>query len=163
MPDRGRTWADVRLNGNALVAGTPLEVNILNVSTPADTITVVRILVDLWVLYTANITVTDSLSIVDVGIGVTSAEAFAAGGAALPSPVVVTQFPPRGWLYVASQPVLEKAESAGVISEWTRFQADLRAMRKIDKGVLFMVMHNTNITVGGSMQIVGRVRALCLT
>ncbi len=163
MASRGRAWADTRVVGTALVAGTPLELNLLATAPVSDTLTVIRILVDLWVMYTTNVTVTDSLSIVDVGIGVASAQAFAVGGTALPNPGNLDQDPPRGWLYIASKPVQEKVNAEGIMQLIAHFQADLRAARKIDKGVLFLTMEQNNITVGGSMQVVGRVRALCLT
>ena len=103
------------------------------------------------------------MSIVDLGIGVSSVEAITAGAASLPSPSDPLQYPPRGWLYVSSQPVWEKAESTGILQGVARFQFDIRAMRKIDKGNLFMVVNHVNITVGGSMQLTGRVRVLCKT
>ena len=164
MPSgRGRAWADFRIIGTALVAGTPNVSNLLGNAPVEDTLTAVRIVLDVTVQYLVSTTIVDSLSIVDIGIGVASTEAVLAGFAALPRPDDGTNFPPRGWLYVASQPVSQQAESTGVISTVARFQADLRSMRKIDKGVLFMVITNTNITVGGAMQMTGRVRTLCLT
>ena len=49
-----------------------------------------------------------------------------------------------------------------MLEQVARFQFDIRAMRKIDKGRLYIIMENTNITVGGAMQVTGFVRALCL-
>jgi len=125
--------------------------------------TVTRIIGEIRLFYTVNITVTDSLSIVDCGIGVSSVEAFNAGGAALPEPTVETEYPPRGWLYVASQPVYEKVATEGIALRDAVFKFDLRGMRKVDKGILFLTLKQENITIGGSMQVVGRVRTLCKT
>jgi len=163
MPSsRATTWADQRLADN-LVAGTPLVLNLLENAPTVDTLTAVRIVGEVYVGYTISVTVTDSLSRVEMGIGVSSVEAFAAGAGSLPSPAAETEYPPRGWLYVNSLAVWEKTDSAGIQIGPAHFKFDLRAMRKIDKGVLFMVMTNANITVGGSMQVVGRIRVLCLT
>ncbi len=81
----------------------------------------------------------------------------------MPSPSISTQFPPRGWLYISSLPVMEQAESTGVQVTPARFRFDIRSMRKVDKGKLFMTLVNATITVGGAFQVVGRVRVLCLT
>ena len=161
--NRGRSWADTRIAGDALVAGAEDHINLLANAPAVDTLTVVRIVGDLWLMYTTNVTVTDSLSIVDCGIGVTSLEAFNAGGASLPQPSQFDEYPPRGWLYVNSQPVQQQVSTEGVTQLMAHFKFDIGAMRKIDKGVLFMTLSQFNITVGGSMQVVGRVRALCLT
>jgi len=165
MPSsRRRAWADTRLNGVSLVAGTPFVSDLLVNAPEVDTLTVVRIVADITVQYVVSNTIVDSLSNVDLGIGVSSIEAFAVAGAAgLPDPSVDDQYPPRGWIYVNNKPVSQQAESTGVVNSVAHFEFDIRSMRKIDKGRLFMVMDQTNITVGGAMQIVGRVRALCLT
>jgi len=162
---RRRSWADQRLAGVSVVAGTPVRLDLLENAPTIDTLTVVRIIGDLTVQYTPNSTVVDSLSIIDMGIGVASVEAFATGSAGLPSPSAETQFPPRGWLYVASRPVSQQLESAGTgaLNEVSLFQFDIRAMRKIDKGILFWIIENTDILTGGSIRVTGRIRTLCLT
>ncbi len=115
-------------------------------------------------MYSPNATIVDSLSTVSLGIGVASVEALGvAGGLGLPNPSQEQEYPPRGWLYVGTQPVFQQAESTGVIHRTARFQLDLRSMRKIDKGVLFIGFEQDNILVGGSMRVIGRSRVLCLT
>ncbi len=163
MVARNRAWTDSRFAGVSLAAGSPNKVNLLANAPTMDTLTVVRIVGDVTIQYTPNSTVVDSLSIVDMGIGVSSTEAFTVGPTALPSPAVVTEFPPRGWLYVASRPVSQQAESTGVLNEIARFQFDLGAMRKIDKGILFCVFQNEDILTGGAVRVTGRIRVLCLT
>jgi len=160
---RGRAWADRRFDVSSLVAAVPQSFNLLQNAPTVDTLTAVRVIGDLTFQYSPNSTIVDSLSKVDVGVGVTSLEAFTVGGASLPNPSDENQYPPRGWLYVSTQPVYQQAESTGVINAVARFQFDLRAMRKVDKGVLFLTMEQNNILVGGSMRIVGRTRVLCLT
>jgi len=44
------------------------------------------------------------------------------------------------------------------------FKADLRSMRRVDKGKLFLAVSSTFIAGASyNVQIVGRVRVLCLT
>jgi len=165
MASRPRSWADVRINLPTIVAAAPEKINLLGNAPISDTLTVIRIIGDFWVFYEPTAGQVDSLSSVDVGIGVTSIEGFTVAGTALPNPSIDTQFPPRGWLYAATQPVVQfvrPSADAGFQQINAHFKFDLRAMRKIDKGVLFMTIENNNIVVGGSMRAVGRVRSLCL-
>ena len=87
---RGRTWSDTRFGGTALVVGTPIIADLLANAPAVDTLTAVRIVCDLDAHYIVTNTLSDSDSTVDLGIGVASVEAFAAGAAALPDPGVVT-------------------------------------------------------------------------
>jgi len=159
---RPRQWADIRYAGVVIAATAVNKFDLLLGTPTVDTLTVTRIIGDLTIQYRIATTLVDSLSIVDVGIGVTSVEAFAAGGSSLPNPSIQSQYPPRGWLYVDSQPVAQKAESTGVIERVARFQFDLKGQRKIDKGILYMIIEQNDITVGGAMEIIGRTRVLCL-
>ena len=166
MVGRGRSWSDTRMTSvTPLVAGVPRHLDLFAGLPVTDTKTVIRIIGDFKVFYDVTFTIGDSLSAVDVGIGVTSAEAFAVGDTALPSPIIDTQFPPRGWLYASTQAVLHilhGTEPAIHVVE-AHFKFDLKAQRKVDKGVLFMTIEQNNIVVGGAMTVTGRVRALCLT
>jgi len=163
MASRPCSWNDTNLFGVALVAATPLEVDLLASAPTLDTLTVIRVIADITVQYQVDTTINDALSAVSMGIGVSSKEAFAVGGVSLPNPTNPTEYPPRGWLYVNTLPVAQLLTSAtGIINEAARFQLDMRAARKIDKGTLFMTMEQNTITVGGAMQVVGRVRVLCL-
>jgi len=160
---RARSWADTQLNVTSLITAIPQDFDLLLDAPVVDTLTLIRLIGDFWAMYSPNSTVVDSLSQIAVGIGVTSREAFDVGGAALPNPSKPTEYPPRGWLFASSQPVVQQAESTGIFVHMAHFKFDLKAMRKIDKGVLFMTLEQNDILVGGSMRIVGRVRALCLT
>jgi len=162
--NRNRAWADQRFNIGALIAGATQTRDLLSgTPIPSDNITAIRLIVDLWAMYEPSATLVDSLSIVSFGVGVASVEAFTVGGTSLPNPDAVGEFPPRGWLYVDSQPVHQRAESTGVIESMAHFKVDLGAMRKVDKGILFASIRQENIVVGGAMRVVGRVRTLCLT
>ena len=161
--NRNRAWADRRLAVAALNDGSRQSFDLLANAPTVDTLTAVRIIGELWFMYSPNSTIVDALSIVDLGIGVSSVEAFAQGAASLPDPTTETEYPPRGWLYVDTKPVWQQAESTGVINHAAQFKFDLGAMRKIDKGRLFLTMEQNDILVGGSMRVIGRVRTLCLT
>ena len=160
---RRRSWADVVFNVTSLIDNVRDDSDLLADAPVSDTLTVVRILGDLTAMYSPNSTVVDSLSSLSIGIGVSSLEAFAAGGASLPDPRQATQFPPRGWLYATTRPLMQMAESTGVINLVQHFQFDLGAMRKIDKGILFLTLVQNDILVGGSIRVIGRTRVLCLT
>ena len=160
---RRRSWADTRLVSITLVSGTPQSFDLLVDAPVSDTLTVTRIIGDVWVMYDPSVTVVDSLSELNLGIGVSSREAFDIGGASLPRPFNTTEYPPRGWLYVNTQPVVQSAEATGVLNHMAHFKFDVGAMRKIDKGVLFMTLEQFTLITGGAMQVLGRLRTLCLT
>ncbi len=165
MP-RSRSWADKRLVGETLAVGTPVLEDLLEfLGDSSNELTVVRIIADITVQYLVTTTVNDSLSIVDLGIGVIATSAFGTP-TAVPEPSIETEFPPRGWIYVNSVPVSQILDAAGgvsIVDSRAIFKFDIRAMRKIDRGTLFLKISQSNITVGGAMQVTGRVRSLVLT
>ena len=163
MPPRNRAWSDTIIAGTLLTTAAPVRLDLLADAPTVDTLTAVRLVGDVTVNYIATNTIVDSLSIAHLGIGVTSLEAFTAGVLSMPSPGADDEYPPRGWIYVASLPVKQQAESAGVIDAPARFIFDIRSMRKIDKGICYVIVKNDSIEVGGAMQVTGRIRVLCLT
>ncbi len=164
MVSRHTSWADTSFGGTSLVAATPQAFNLLADAPISDTMTVMRIIGSLEVGYLVTTTRADSLSVVSVGIGVSSAEAFSvAATAGLPNPTQTDQYPPRGWLYVQAKAVRQVINPEGLVDHWATFEFDLRGARKVDKGTLFMIIEQDNITVGGAMQLVGRIRTLCKT
>ena len=164
MPSiRRRAWADKRYPGSNLVAGSDIIDDLLVDAPTVDTLTAIRIIGDLTIQYSPDLSTVDSLSVVDVGIGVSSVEAFGVGAAGTPAPDISTQYPPRGWLYADTQPVWSSADTVSDQIAIARFQFEIRSMRKIDKGILFIRMVNTNVVVGAAMRVTGRVRTLCLT
>jgi len=163
MPGRNRAWADTIFCFKS-VTDEGEDVSDLLVDAPTvDTLTAVRIVVDLSVRAGAA-TIVDGTNCVSVGIGVTSTEAFANAPPVIPSPAVSDQYPPRGWLYVATSGVtVNTIQSTSPFIQNAEFHADLRAMRKVDKGVLFIAITNTAILGTATVDVVGRVRVLCLT
>ena len=131
-----------------------------------DTLTAVRIVGDLAFNF-ASTSEIEGDAIVDIGIGVSSSQAFSTGASALPDPTTETEYPPRGWLYVNTKPMVQSLPTGGTpTAMWLvqpTFTFDLRAMRKIDKGTLFLWMEY--LTIGGTVtpRAIGRIRTLCLT
>ena len=141
-----------------------LKVDLLQHAPTIDTITVARLLINFEAFITGSVTVSSAQGIT-VGVGVASSEAFAIGTTALPDPLLDTEYPPRGWLYAGSKICyLHVVAGVGVAKQDASFQLDLRGMRKIDKGKLFLLILNNNFTGGvGTIDVHGRARALCLT
>ena len=164
MATRNRAWADIVQNSLTLSSGGFILSNLLVSAPEVDTLTATRIIGDLQVYYDPTSGSVDSAQLIEVGIGVTSSEAFAGGRATVPDPSQGTQYPPRGWLYAASQVAWSRVDSAGVQMHMARFIFDLGAMRKIDKGLLYMMVTSTLGKGAGITTLVsGRVRTLCLT
>ena len=98
------------------------------------------------------------------GIGVATREAFDAGVASVPSLAATTEFPIHGWLW-RSQYTVSFSNSAtfGIeLYKFPRIDKDIRAARKVDKGVLYFAAVNTVIQGANSVQLGGMIRALVL-
>jgi len=161
---RRRAWADRRLTGISIANNNNLTpVNLLSNAPTIDTMTVSRIIGHLEI----NAVITSEIEyeqLLDVGIGVSSAEAFDIGATALPDPQTEGDYPPRGWLYVDTRACWQIVIATVIQRRDAIFDFDLRGMRKIDKGRLFLMVRNTGIGgTGTAVTIKGRVRALCLT
>ena len=140
---------------------TPLDILVdLGVSR-LDTVTIVRLVGQMAVFPDIPIVSTTSNQIIDVGIGVASEQAFTAG--AVPQPDQTDEYPARGWLYVATKSLFRgNLDTTG--EHYPTWEFDIRSMRKIDKGRLYLAAGNG---LGDGTPIVvrfqGRIRALCLT
>ena len=166
MAPRHRAWADERF-ALTLVPGTPQFRDLLQNSPTSDTLTAVRIIGHLQVM-TPVLSEVENSQTIDLGIGVASTDAIAVGATALPAPNIELDFPPRGWLYRAQRTVLQSLPTGGTPTAMWRidalFEFDLRAMRKIDKGVLFLVVTSTDDGgTSSNTDLRGLVRTLCLT
>ena len=105
----------------------------------------------------------DTVQQIDVGIGVGSQEAFTAG--VVPDPNVQADYPTIGWLYITTKMMVIN-NSSGTLEgfHFPEWHFDVGANRKVDKGVLYLAVHNTGADGGGAqIRIIGRVRSLCLT
>jgi len=99
--------------------------------------TLVRTLISLD-LYSETVAGAWGVQIIDVGIGITSQESFAAG--VLPDPVTANDQPSRGWIYRTRIAVAQNGIGGRVIYP---IRADIRASRKLDDGECFIVFDST--------------------
>jgi len=163
---RRRAWADFFVD-LTLVDGVPQCVDFLAQGVNLDTLTVARIIGTLYVQHADLSAQIDNRAKIDIGIGVASVEAFGiAACAGLAIPNGAGSSPPRGWLY-RTEMVCTKVHATGttyeiLIPDKTHF--DLGAMRKIDKGVLYLVAEQTNDGgTAASVALMGLVRTMVLT
>ena len=166
MP-RHRTWADRIFNQLVNSGASDVEDLLDAVPQQSETLTVTRIIAELQ--FTSVVTdENESTQLISLAIGVVSPEAVAIGITALPSPSVEDEFPPRGWLYrgrmVYQLALPTGATPTSMFKQMPIFKFDVRAMRKIDKGRLFLVVQNTDVDgVATNLHMRGIVRSLCLT
>ena len=161
---RNVAWADERFGGVALADAGSLVVDLLNNAPTMDTLTVARI-IGYFDIAPAITTEAEYEQMIDIAIGVASLESFTVVGASLPGPIDDTESPPRGWLYASARRCWQfKAANNEQQRASAVFQFDLRAMRKIDKGRLYIRFENNTINgVAATVDIVGRIRSLCMT
>ena len=159
---RRRAWADTRFAGVTLGAPGTLNTDLLAGLAATETKTVSRILVDLTMSPPVTNSQQDRSNILDVGIAVVSAEVFSIGN--LPDPDTPADYPQAGWVYVSSKGVLKynMAVNSDLLVV-AHFATDLRGQRKVDRGVLALIIMNTGVDGSDNVDIWGRVRALCLT
>ena len=153
---RGTTWIDTVVDTDIVTAGE--DVVDLMGSFDVDErrgMTITRILLCLYIIANSHGAV-DGVQTLDMGIGVASQEAFAAG--ILSNPNVATEFPLRGWLYRCRHVVIDDSTPgypSPVVKE------DLHAMRKLDTGQAFMVLVNTaNQGTTFTISVIGTIRML---
>ena len=164
MVRRPTVWVDTILNDTI---DTGIFKDDLTAALPAtEQQTVTRIVGDIHIgpsSITANITFEQ---VIDIGIGVASQPAFdAASGVGLPDPRVVAESPARDWLWV-TRVLVHKERPAGTTLQLhlVDIHLDLRAARKIDKGVLFLIAVKTVVSGAASdLLLQGRLRALVQT
>ncbi len=149
---RRGTWAD-RLINILLVSGvqsTPLD--LLVDLTDSENVTVDRMIVHLSIVPSDESTNEQGNQRIDVGIGVVSSEAFAV--ATLPDPVQSGDYPIRGWLYRDSYAYMRQNSSTFGVEDYMypTVRADLRASRRVEKGVLMVVFDNLN-SFGSAMSV----------
>ena len=149
-------WHDTNLNASVSSTKTVIQLD------PGDeeTITLVRIVGRISVVPPSLSATSDGVIAVDLGIGVAGASAITAGSVA--DPATDTQAPARGWLYANRIAVLRQ-NSSGTVEDWMypTVEFDLRAMRKVDRGAVFLV--HDRALVSGTVwdpRLVGRIRCL---
>ena len=98
--------------------------------------------------------------IIDVGIGVTSQEAFAS--TILPDPNNAIDHPTRGWVYRCRHKIHGFAADQAAVDVRSVYR-DIRSKRKIDNGELYIHIVNSALSgAASSIQVIGITRCLFL-
>ena len=164
MP-RPTAWGFTNID-QPLVTTLRVTNNLLLDLTPSDTITVDRMIIHLNVFPEPGQFLIGAQA-VDFGIGVCSVEAFdVANSEAIPDPSLSGEISPRGWLWSDRLSLYadEGTTNAQFLYHFPEVRADLRASRKVDRGVLFLTMHSKALFgAASSVNVTGRIGALCLT
>jgi len=137
MPRRASDWIDtlVRLD---TATGAQSLLSLMTGVAPVNVRrqTLVRTLISLY-LYSETVAGVWGTQIADVGIGITSQEAFAAN--VVSDPNSAGDQPSRGWIYRTRVLVEQNGPNAPIAK---MLQADIRAARKLDDGECFLVVNN---------------------
>jgi len=164
---RPRAWGDTLIENNFTATAQNFLVNLLADLSPSDTVTAMRLIIR-FRMVPSNLSDNMSGEVrIDLGIGVAAKEAFDLGTTALPDPSVAEEVPARGWLW-RSRMVATGQEEAALgyqIYDSDTLTADVRAMRKVDRGILYLraKVREANPTDFASMRLTGIVRVLCAT
>ncbi len=161
---RPLAWGDTVVNVLLVSAVNMSPLDLLANLTAADTITAMRIVGHLKVIPESLDTNVVFQQAVDLGIGVSSVESFAAN--VLPDPNSPSESPPRGWLWTDRMVCLYSNSATFGIELYSipEVRFDIRASRKVDRGNLFL--NGASITLGNTaenVRLVGRIRVLCAT
>ena len=98
--------------------------------------------------------------IVDIGLGISTQEAFAAD--VLPDPNTATEHPTLGWVFRARGRVFGFAADQPVVYVW-RVDRDIRAKRILANGVSYAIWKNNNSEgATGTIRVTGLIRQLWL-
>ena len=164
---RSRAWAD-QLYSNLLTDGGELTITDLLTGLDAvETKTVVRLILAMTISIPA-LSENEGAQIIDVGVGVVSADAFAAGSTALPNPQTESDVPTQGWLYrtrgIVSQALPTGGTPTAMWRETMTVNVDIRSGRKVDRGILYMrVLNSPQEGTAQSVRLTGISRCLVLT
>ncbi len=155
-------WIDTFLTqatASASQSAQDLAAQFTSEATRLAQMTLMRMIVRLDIAYTVHDSGEGSQR-VGIGFGIESQEAFAAG--VHPDPLTTGDFPARGWTYrgvwrvfgfAADQPAVDVA----------RVDFDIRARRKLENGVSFVVIDNQAVEgVASAITVLGIVRQLWL-
>jgi len=165
MAKRPSAWADTRFNVT-MVSTTPKIFDLAGSLLDTDRLTCVRVIGQLAFGPSSLSNQVDIQMSLDVGIGVVSQRAFDAGVTAVPIPGIQDEQPESGWLY-RTQVVYWKEHASGSTGEImipAVWHFDIRAARKIDRGVLYLALEaNPAVGTAENGHVQGLIRALILT
>jgi len=164
-----REWVDLGMSGLQVATGvTMVPLDILFDMREEVNKTVDRLIVGITAHCEDPSTNESGIARLNMGIGVATAQAFANAAAgdppALPRSGVTEDFPIRGWLWRAQYGIVydNAADHLGVYV-FPRIDLDLRASRKVDKGILYFTATNTAILGTLDVELTGMIRAHILT
>jgi len=149
------------------VSGVRNPINLLTTLTASDTVTAIRIIIRMHVVPQNLSDNIDGGAVVDMAIGVAALEAFTAN--VVPDPDVAAETPARGWLWKDRLIAVGNSVTgppAHDVYYGTSLHADVRAMRKVDRGILYLAIAIRDMGVSGSFlptSVIGSVRVLCAT
>jgi len=150
-------WRD-RIINQVVVDGAHARVVLLDQSDRQEQLTVIRAIFGLTLWHVRDAIGEQNVSI---GLGLASAEGSAiAGGAGVANAAVETDFPLRGWMF-RSQYLL----SGQVVDQHSvRIEKDIRAMRKMENGVLYLSINSANLLASAfDVHVTGIMRFLMKT
>ena len=158
MASRPRSWSTKLISDPFATSGVQILEDLLVILPVTTTATVVRIVGHLGITLSDPADTTVGISQLDLAIGVSAVEAFNAS--TVPDPNVEADVPARGWLWRERLWLSHNA----TVQHPMEVRFDLRAMRKVDRGVLYLVSQSAN-TFGtyGGITLMGLVRSLILT
>ena len=133
-------WVDTVFNTDVAVGAqnlTSLMTGVSSTETRFMGMTLLRTIIGLDIAPTVH-DQGEGSSLVSVGIGVTSQEAFAAG--VFPAPRTATDKPPRGWVFRTQELVTQNGVGTPIV---TSFKADIRGARKVENGELYLIVDGT--------------------
>ena len=155
-------WIDTLVDED-ITAGTASTISLMtgvsSVQTRFDAMTLLRTIIGIDLAYLIHDAGEGSHSI-DLGIGVTSQDAFTAGG--FPDVRTATDFPTRGWVYRARYRVFGFAADQPAVYS-ARVDRDIRSRRKLDNGECYLTMNATLLEgAATAMNVIGLIRQLWL-
>ncbi len=138
MPRRATDWIDTVID-RSVASGAQDLFSLMTGVAPVNVRrqTLVRTLISLD-FYSESAAGAYGIQQLDIGIGITSQEAFAAGVVA--DPEVAADQPSRGWIYRTRMGVAQNGVGTQIIYS---LRADIRASRKLDDGEGYFVVTNT--------------------
>ena len=155
-------WVDTRVSDNVAISGqfiTSLMTGVSATETRFTGMTLLRTIIGMSVGAFTHDSGEGSAG-VDIGIGVTSQEAFAANQ--LPDPETETDFPTRGWIWRSAYRTFAFAADQPAVYEH-RIDLDLRSRRKLENGECYLIASNLTIEgVGHVVRLTGYIRQLWL-
>ena len=158
-PRRSTSWFDTKV-GQDIANGTSALLDLLPSGENLEGFTVTRVIVGITLMAAVPQVVTSEMQL-SYGIGVASETAFALGVTALPNAESAGDFPERGWVVRGSFVVADDIN--GPTPPLVRWNEDLRAQRKVENGMMYLLLKND--TIRGTVfnvRATGWVRTLCL-